>query len=169
MIHQVVIFLSNGGARLLENPDRLEIYRERSDCLVDPDLHRVKGVDPMYWKRDGFNVLPMNGDDIKVMNEAKEGDEVKSVSNYILELEANVAKSADHCARLIGLVNQKKDELIAFHSSSQKSEQKHSDNYMQLLKSFNDFKQKTRIKLFIPWALIAIMGSLGGLYALHYR
>lgn len=57
---KVVQFDKNYGAWIHVNPDNLEELKNRSDCLVDPDLREVQKIPPCFWKRKGHAAVPMD-------------------------------------------------------------------------------------------------------------
>lgn len=57
---KVVQFDPHCGARIFINPENLEELRNRSDCLVDPDLREVQKVPTCFWKRKGHAAVPMD-------------------------------------------------------------------------------------------------------------
>ena len=58
MKNRVVIF----GPRTawVEKTDDISRYRGAINVLINPDFSKVHGTAPIYWKRVGQNILPMN-------------------------------------------------------------------------------------------------------------
>jgi hypothetical protein len=56
---RIVVFTSN-NARMLTNPENPEQYRAASNCVVNPNLDKVAGLPPHYWKLSNGEILPMN-------------------------------------------------------------------------------------------------------------
>lgn len=61
--NNVVVKFTKFGADIINNPSALEPYSGRSDCLINPDLHRVKDIEPKYWKKVGLEVFPMGSEE----------------------------------------------------------------------------------------------------------
>lgn len=55
---KIVIFTSN-NARVIYNPENIEEYRNRPNCLIDPDLSKVAGLAPHYWRLVNESILPV--------------------------------------------------------------------------------------------------------------
>lgn len=58
----IVIFTPN-NARIVKNPTEaeLDLFSTWPNALIDPDLSRVDGVPPHFWKLDRGTVVPMTG------------------------------------------------------------------------------------------------------------
>ncbi len=70
--NKVVIFTEH-NAMILTNPSDLSQYRDRKDCLVNPDLSVVVKHPPHFWK--------MDGDEVKIMSREEKLDREASM-NY---------------------------------------------------------------------------------------
>jgi hypothetical protein len=55
---KVIVFTSN-NAGILTNPD-MRPYVGRPNVLIDPDLSKVQGIAPHYWKLSNGNVVPLS-------------------------------------------------------------------------------------------------------------
>jgi hypothetical protein len=61
----VVVFTKN-NARVLKNPKNLIEILKRNTCLIDPDLSKVSGMPPHYWKLfKGKTIISMNGKEMR--------------------------------------------------------------------------------------------------------
>src|ERR1044072_7340853 len=60
MMKQTVVIFTTNNARILINPEHPKLLAKRFNVLLDPDLSRVRGVDPHYWKVVKGEIYPMN-------------------------------------------------------------------------------------------------------------
>lgn len=59
MKNKVVVFTQN-NARILVNPQQIDIFYKRHNALVNPDLMFVDGIDPHYWKLINRSRIPIS-------------------------------------------------------------------------------------------------------------
>lgn len=53
-----VILFTNNNARLIRT-NELSTWEKDPRALINPDLSKVKGIPPHFWKRDGGQIVPM--------------------------------------------------------------------------------------------------------------
>lgn len=82
--NRLVVFTTN-NARLLNQPNNREIATYKN-AVLDPDLSKVKGIPPHFWKRDGNVIVPMNDLEQRMrrLDIEKNGvdNEVRRLSNW---------------------------------------------------------------------------------------
>lgn len=58
-----VAYFTKNNCKLLSVPeDKVHLYK-RKNCVIAPNLGRVKGHEPHFWKQKGGNILPMGTDE----------------------------------------------------------------------------------------------------------
>lgn len=57
--NRVVVF-TDTNAIVLTNPPNIDQYKNKSYCIINPDLSAVEGIEQHFWKNDGGSVLPMS-------------------------------------------------------------------------------------------------------------
>ena len=73
MKNRVVLF-NKYGARILINPHDIAELRKLPNCIVNPDLSRVRGLPPHMWEQHDQAVLPKDPNmDLKYPISAKFG------------------------------------------------------------------------------------------------
>lgn len=58
MKNKVVVFTQN-NARILVNPQQIDVFYKRNNALVNPDLTFVEGVEPHHWKLINRSRIPV--------------------------------------------------------------------------------------------------------------
>lgn len=58
----IVVLLTENNSRILKVSDPSPYLRARN-CLVNPDLRKVEGVPPHFWKISAGEVVPMDYDE----------------------------------------------------------------------------------------------------------
>ncbi len=58
MSHKVVVFTEN-NARILINPEHIELYADMPNAVIDPDLSGVVKVPPHLWKLQDGKIVKM--------------------------------------------------------------------------------------------------------------
>ena len=59
MKNKVIIF-TNNNARILVNPPEVEVFQDKPNAYVNPDLRFVKGVSPEHWKQVSGPAMPLD-------------------------------------------------------------------------------------------------------------
>jgi hypothetical protein len=57
MKHRVVVFTRN-NARIITTSD-ISKYKNRMNISIDPDLSKVQGTPPHFWKLHGRKIVPL--------------------------------------------------------------------------------------------------------------
>jgi len=58
----IVVLLTENNARILKVSDASS-YLRATNCLVNPDLKKVEGIPPHFWKMSAGEIIPMNEDE----------------------------------------------------------------------------------------------------------
>lgn len=58
MKNKVIEFLEN-GPRIYTNPENLSEFEGKDNCIINPDLSAVKGVELHHWKLFNNSIIPM--------------------------------------------------------------------------------------------------------------
>lgn len=61
---QVAVFTTN-TVRLLTNPPNLSDMAKWPNAVVDPDLSRINGLPPHFWRLDEGDIVPMTPIEIR--------------------------------------------------------------------------------------------------------
>jgi len=80
---QCIVFSTN-SARILTNPTNGRELSSWPNVVFDPDLSRVEGVMPQFWKIQDGEIYPMNSREIKYR---KKVIQRHGIDNFIRRLE----------------------------------------------------------------------------------
>lgn len=60
---KVAYFTKNNCRIIAARGEHLDFYKKAKNCVIEPDLSRVRGEPPHFWKLKGGQVIPMGTDE----------------------------------------------------------------------------------------------------------
>jgi hypothetical protein len=60
---KIAYFTRNNCKILSIAEDKVHLYRKKKNCVIDPNLDRVRGNEPCFWKHRHGTIIPMTTDE----------------------------------------------------------------------------------------------------------
>lgn len=87
----VIIIPTENNHRILVT-DNVAPYTGKEGIFIDPDLSRVKGIAPHYWKWDGQYFIPMDAFEKKAVDDTHKKMGIKNTNLYEKKHPANIKR-----------------------------------------------------------------------------